>query len=111
MPNEPHDAAPPAADRKASWMELLQGGRAPYTILLNLGIGLHALDVFVVVTIMPSVVADIGGVSFCTWTSMLYMVGSICGAAADGTDPGRRASNTHAGVPCTHASARRRARL
>ncbi len=83
MPDEPHDAAPPAGS-KASWIELLQGGRAPYTILLNLGIGLHALDVFVVTTIMPSVVADIGGVSFYTWTSMLYMVGSICGAAAGG---------------------------
>jgi MFS family permease len=69
---------------KANWIELLRDGRAAYTILLNLGIGLHALDVFVITTIMPAVVADIGGMSFYTWTAMLYMVGSIVGAAAGG---------------------------
>lgn len=83
MSDPSRDTAPPS-DRKANWIELLQDGRAAYTILLNLGIGLHALDVFVITTIMPAVVADIGGVSFYTWTSMLYMVGSIVGAAAGG---------------------------
>lgn len=83
MSDQSRDTAPPS-DRKANWIELLQDGRAAYTILLNLGIGLHALDVFVITTIMPAVVADIGGVSFYTWTSMLYMVGSIVGAAAGG---------------------------
>ncbi len=69
---------------KAGWLELFRDGRAAYTLLLNLGIGLHALDVFVITTIMPAVVADIGGMSFYTWTAMLYMVGSIVGAAAGG---------------------------
>jgi MFS family permease len=83
MPDPTNDATP-AAESKARWIELLQGDRAAYSILLNLGIGLHALDVFVITTIMPAVVADIGGMSFYTWTAMLYMVGSICGAAAGG---------------------------
>jgi MFS family permease len=33
---------------------------------------------------MPTVVADIGGVRFYAWVSMLYMVGSIVGAASSG---------------------------
>lgn len=74
----------PAAETRAGWSELFHHGRGVYTILLNLGISLHALDIFIVTTIMPTVVADIGGLAFYTWTSMLYMVGSITGAACGG---------------------------
>ncbi len=72
----------PPDDRKADWAELFRDGRGAYTALLNLGIALHALDVFIITTIMPSVVADIGGLSYYTWTNMLYMIGSITGAAS-----------------------------
>lgn len=75
-------SAVPPDDRKADWVELLRGGRAVYSVLLNLGIALHALDVFIITTIMPAVVADIGGLSYYTWANMLYMVGSIAGAAS-----------------------------
>lgn len=72
----------PPDDRKADWVELFRDGRGTYTALLNLGIALHALDVFIITTIMPSVIADIGGLSYYTWTNLLYMVGSITGAAS-----------------------------
>ncbi len=68
----------------SSWTELFRGRLAAYTLLLNLGIGLHAVDVFIIATVMPSVVADIGGVAFYTWPVMLYMVASIVGAASGG---------------------------
>ena len=48
----------------------------------NLGISLHAIDIFIITTIMPTVVEDIGGISYYAWTSMLYMVGTIVGASA-----------------------------
>ncbi len=73
-----------AIAKKAGWLDLFRGGLGPYTILLNLGIALHAIDIFVITTIMPTVVADIGGISFYAWTSMLYMVGTIIGSAAGG---------------------------
>ncbi len=73
-------AAPPD-NRKADWGELFRDGRGVYSVLLNLGTALHALDVFIITTIMPAVVADIGGLSYYTWTNMLYMVGTITGAA------------------------------
>ena len=67
------------SDSKASWLDLFREGRGSYTILLNLGIALHAIDIFIITTIMPTVVNDIGGISYYAWTSMLYMVGTIIG--------------------------------
>ena len=65
-----------------SWSELFRGVRGIHTLLLNVGIGVHAIDIFVIVTVMPVVVADLGGVEFYAWTTMLYMVGTIVGAAS-----------------------------
>ena len=67
-----------------SWSELFRGRNAAYTLILDLGIGLHAIDVFIIATVMPEVVAEIGGVAFYTWPVMLYMVASIVGAASGG---------------------------
>ncbi|MES1152562.1 MAG: MFS transporter, partial [Dongia sp.] len=68
-------------DTKVGWGSVFKDGLALYTIMLNLGIGLHAVDVFIVTTVMPSIVRDIGGASYYSWTTMLYMVASIIGAA------------------------------
>ena len=64
------------------WADMFRGIRGVYTVLLNLGIGVHAVDIFVITTVMPTVVAEIGGVEFYAWTTMLYMVGTIVGAAS-----------------------------
>ena len=64
------------------WSDMFRGIRGVYTILLNVGIGVHAIDIFVITTVMPAVVAEIGGVEFYAWTTMLYMVGTIVGAAS-----------------------------
>lgn len=63
------------------WADMFRGIRGIYTILLNVGIGVHAIDIFVITTVMPAVVAEIGGVEFYAWTTMLYMVGTVMGAA------------------------------
>lgn len=68
-------------EEKVGWGSVFKDGLALYTIMLNVGIGLHAVDVFIVSTVMPSVVRDIGGASYYAWTTMLYMVASIIGAA------------------------------
>ena len=69
-------------DAGTSWADMFRGIRGVYTILLNVGIGVHAIDIFVITTVMPAVIAEIGGVEFYTWTTMLYMVGTIVGAAS-----------------------------
>jgi len=73
-----------ADDKKAPWRDLLREGRAPYSILVLMGVCLHALQILVTAIIMPTIVADIGGATYYTWPSMLYTIGSIVGAASVG---------------------------
>lgn len=70
------------AHQGARWADPFKNGLALYTIMLNAGIGLHALDVFIISTVMPRVVRDLGGAEYYTWATMLYMVASIIGTAA-----------------------------
>ena len=67
-----------------SWTEVFRGRFGVYTLLLNIGILFFAVDNFLINTLMPSIVADIGGVAFYAWAMMLYLVGSIMGAASYG---------------------------
>jgi MFS family permease len=67
------------------WTVLFRDGRGIYVVALNLGIGLHAIDVFVISTVMPAVVRDLGGIAFYAWATMLYMIASIMGAASGNT--------------------------
>jgi MFS family permease len=66
----------------ARWTDPFRNGLALYTIMLNVGIGLHALDVFIISTVMPRIVHELGGAEYYTWATMLYMVASIIGTAA-----------------------------
>jgi MFS family permease len=76
-------SAIPALDtQKAPWSDLFRDGRSLYSVLVILGTMLNALQVLVMAIIMPTVVADIGGAEYYTWTAMLYTVGTIVGAAA-----------------------------
>ena len=84
-----------------SWRRVFSGELALYTIVLNLAVGLFALDTLVVITVMPTVVGDIGGTEYYSWTIMLYMVGSIVGAASAGPVKellGRRKGYVYAGL-------------
>lgn len=85
----PEEISPP------SWASLLQDGRAAHTLLLNLGVAIHAVDVFIITTVMPSVVAEIGGATFYAWATMLYVVISIIGTAL-GNPIKVRLGNRHA---------------
>jgi MFS family permease len=68
----------------AAWSELLSGGRRLYSVMILLGVGIHALQNLVMAIIMPTVVADLGGADYYTWPSMLYTVGAIIGSASLG---------------------------
>src|SRR5262245_36336490 len=66
------------------WKEIFRGERAAYTVVLTLGVGLHAIDVFVISSILPTVVGRIGGEAYYAWSTMLRMVASILGTAGGG---------------------------
>ena len=63
------------------WLDLMRGGRRVFTILLNLAVILHGVNTFVLSTVMPSVIADIGGAAYYAWPAMVYLIGTIVGAA------------------------------
>jgi MFS family permease len=73
----------PAAPRSA-WAEIFLGRYAVHTFILNLGMTLYAINQFVVATLMPTVVAELGGVDFYTWAFSLFAVGGIIGSASAG---------------------------
>jgi MFS family permease len=65
-----------------SWSMLFQGRHAAHTLLLILSLSMSATNVWIVATILPSVVADIGGAEFYAWPTTLYTVAAILGTAS-----------------------------
>ncbi len=66
------------------WADLFRGGRAPLVVALTLGIWLHAADSLLIVTTLPSAVAEIGGDAYVPWAYTLYMLASILLGAMTG---------------------------
>ncbi|MCV2868253.1 MFS transporter [Defluviimonas sp. WL0002] len=74
-----------AADGEyVTWAEVLRGRYAASVLLCCLGVWLHAADALVVTTMMPAIVADIGGDRIVAWNFALYDTGSIVAGAATG---------------------------
>lgn len=73
--------SPAAASTPARWGELLGGKNGVYALALAGGVTLHAVNMYIATTVMPSVVADIGGLDFYAWATTLFVVASILGAA------------------------------
>jgi MFS family permease len=61
---------------------LLTGANLGRTIVLAGAVAIHALSLRVVVTVLPSAVAEIGGLRFFAWTMTVAMISAIWGAAS-----------------------------
>src|SRR5438874_13774296 len=77
------------ATAKGSWSDIFRNGLGLYSALVIGGIAMHATQMLVIVIIMPTIVADIGGADYYTWASMLYTIGAIVGASSTGVVWGR----------------------
>ena len=64
------------------WDNLVRGKNGPRMLVITGAVALHAMSIYVVATILPLVVRDVGGLAFLSWTSILYVAGSLCGASA-----------------------------
>ena len=80
----PAETPPPDGDIKGRWIDLVRGRYALYTLAINLGVLMWAMNQLLVAGIMPTVVADIGGLRLYSWTFALFSVGSVIGAASAG---------------------------
>ena len=70
---------------KGAWSEIFGGGLGLYSTLVIGGVAMQATQMLVIAIIMPTIVADIGGADYYTWTAMLYTIGAIVGGASTGT--------------------------
>ncbi|MGB3317014.1 MAG: MFS transporter, partial [Albidovulum sp.] len=68
----------------APWRDLLRRDMAASLVLVCLGVWLHAADSLIVATMMPAIVAGIGGDHLIAWNFALYETGSIVIGAASG---------------------------
>ncbi len=65
-----------------SWRELLNRQYGAALLLVSLGVWLHAADSLIVATMMPEIVAEIGGEAYVAWSVALYELGSIVAGAS-----------------------------
>ncbi|MFK0682704.1 MFS transporter [Ochrobactrum sp. BD67] len=65
----------------AGWGDLFAGRNAIVSLTLVGGVALHAINVFIATTILPTVVADIGGMDYYAWNTALFVTASILGSA------------------------------
>ncbi|MFL9887838.1 MFS transporter [Paraburkholderia agricolaris] len=63
-----------------AWGDLLSGSNGWKALGLAGGVALHATNVYVATTILPSVVHDIGGLELYAWNTTLFVVASILGS-------------------------------
>jgi MFS family permease len=64
----------------AGWRDLLGRDFLGISTLLAGGVGLYATNEFITVSLLPSTVADIGGLRLYAWVTTLYLVGSVVAA-------------------------------
>ena len=65
-----------------SWREFLGSAYASPLALVCLAVWLHAAESLIVATMLPSMVAEIGGAALVGWSVSLYEIGSIVAGAA-----------------------------
>src|SRR5690606_32194153 len=95
------DSSITSSQPAASWAELLSGVNLIRSLTLCGGVALHAVNLYIATTILPSVVRDIGGIDYYAWNTSAFVVASILGAAVSArllTRAGPRAAYSTAAV-------------
>ena len=67
-----------------SWGELLGRDYGRATAVLAGGVALYAINEFITMSLLPSVVADIGGARLYAWVTTVYLVASVVSATTVG---------------------------
>ncbi len=69
-------------DTYVSWRAFLTSGYASPLLLVCLAVWLHAADSLIVATMLPSIVAEVGGAGLVGWSVSLYQIASVVAGAA-----------------------------
>ncbi len=73
---------PTSSPAYISWRAFLSARHTPALALVCLGVWLHASDSLIVATMLPSIVTEIGGAAYVSWTVSIYEIGSVFAGAA-----------------------------
>ncbi|SHG66598.1 MFS transporter [Chryseobacterium sp. OV279] len=65
---------------KVSWQDLFSNGNGIKAITLALGVMLHATNVYLATTVMPSVIKEIGGLEYYAWNTTFFVAASVIGS-------------------------------
>ncbi len=71
----------PLAEPPPAWSDLFAGRNVIYSASLGSSVALHAVNIYVATTIMPSAVEEIGGLDYYAWSTTLFVLASILGSA------------------------------
>ncbi|MFW7267578.1 MFS transporter [Gluconacetobacter sp. Hr-1-5] len=80
---------PGPAHAPTGWAALFSGGNAARSITLSAGVVLHAVNLYIAMTVLPSAVRDIGGMRYYTWNTSLFVAASIVGSSLSARALGR----------------------
>lgn len=69
---------------EAGWREILTGDFAGVSALLACGIALHAVNITITATMLPSITGEIGGQRLYAWNTTLATLAAILSAAVSG---------------------------
>lgn len=69
---------------EARWRDILSGDYAAVSAVLAGGIALHAVNITITATMLPSIVAEIGGQHLYAWNATLATLAAILSAALTG---------------------------
>lgn len=70
----------PGEKTAPGWKALFTGRELLVSLALSGGVALHAINLYVSTTMLPSVVRDIGGFEYYAWNTTIFVVASILGA-------------------------------
>jgi MFS family permease len=77
------------SERAAGWSALFSGANRSIAIIIAVGIALHSANVYLAGAVMPSVAADIGGLSMYAWATTVFVFSAVLGSTAAATLLGR----------------------
>lgn len=70
----------PSSATQAGWKALFKGRNKLKAIALAIGVMLHATNIYLSTTIMPSVIKEIGGLKYYAWNTTIFVVASVIGS-------------------------------
>lgn len=82
----------------------MSGKNAAIAIALSVGVTMHAINIYISTTILPTVVEDIDGLKLYSWNTTLFVVASIIGTALAGMTANLTGFGHHSGVSIDYNS-------